>query len=167
MDAKQIWNNQVVEIAEIWEVKGALTTSEMQKLVLAEIKQFDEDSFNDVSLKTRTQWMFIVTGLIEKLTPRQFCQIIPIEKDFRGHKYGCRDYFSAKKFIEDEIGWDSKIPNGFQFLMEFWSDDVFDLSAWMMTVVSDNQQRWSGKSTFEIFAEKKGIKLHTLSDFMN
>lgn len=167
MNAKQIWNNQVVEIAEIWEEKGALTTSEMQKLVLAEIKQFDEDSFNDVSLKTRTQWMFIVTGLIEKLTPRQFCQIIPIKKDFRGHKYGCRDYFYTRDWIEKSIGWDNKIPNGFQFFMEFWSDNVFDLSAWMMTVVSDNQRRWSGKSTFETFAEKKGIKLHTLSDFIN
>lgn len=62
-------------------------------------------------------------------------------------------------------GWNNKIPDGFQFLMEYLADEIFDLSIWMTTVISDLQRRQSGKSLFEKFAEDNGIKLHTLGEF--
>ncbi|MFT9050045.1 hypothetical protein [Liquorilactobacillus nagelii] len=154
----QIWSDSSVKIADIWKKKGFLTTEETQKLILDSIKGFDEDAYDSLSLKVKTDWMFGLIGLIEQLTPREFYQIMPIKKDFIGHKLGRKDYFYTKKWIEKNIGWDNKIPDGFQFLMEFWADDVFNLSAWMMTVVSDNQRRKSGKSLFEKFAEENGIR---------
>lgn len=161
----QIWSDSSVKIVNLWEKKGFLSTDETQKLVLDSIKGFDEDAYDGLSLKIKTDWMFGMTDLIEQLTPKQFCQIIPIKKDFNGHKFGFKDYFYTKDWIEKNIGWNNKIPNGFQFLMEFWADDIFNLSSWMMTVVSDNQCRQSGKSLFEKFAEENGIKLHTLGEF--
>ncbi|KRN31132.1 hypothetical protein [Liquorilactobacillus mali] len=161
----QIWRDSSVKIADIWKKKGFLTTEETQKLLLASLKSFDEDDFDNLSLKFRTSYMFTITDLIEQLTPKQFCQIIPIKKDFSGHKWGCKDYFYTRDWIEKNIGWDSKIPDGFQFLMEYWADDIFNLSSWMMTVISDNQRRQSGKSLFKKFAEENGIKFHTLEEF--
>lgn len=162
---ERIWSSQTVKFADVWKKKGFLTTEETQKLLLASIKSFDEDSLNNLSLKNRSSYVFTITGLIEQLTPKQFYQIIPIKKDFNGHKWGFKDYFYTKEWIEKNIGWNSKIPNGFQFLMEYWSDEVFELSIWMMTVISDFQQRQSGKPLFEKFAEENGIKLHTLGEF--
>ncbi|MCI1921765.1 MAG: hypothetical protein LKJ22_07535 [Liquorilactobacillus nagelii] len=154
----QIWSDSSVKISNVWEKKGFLSTDETKKLILDSVKGFDEDAYDDLSLKTKTNWMFGLIGLIEQLTPKQFCQIIPIKKDFNGHKFGCKDYFYTKDWIEKNIGWNSKIPDGFQFLMEFWADDIFNLSVWMTTVVSDNQRRQSGKSLFEKFAEENGIR---------
>ncbi|MFT8557905.1 hypothetical protein [Liquorilactobacillus hordei] len=144
----------------------AFEIEDVKKLLFAEIKQFDYEFQQKLSLKKRQKYMFEFTNLIELLTPKEFSQVIPIKKDFKGYKTEIRDYFSTVEFIES-IGWNNKIKNGFEFLMNYWADETFLLSVFMMETVSDFKQRESGKPIFQTFLEEQGIELHTPDDFKN
>lgn len=142
----------------------AYEISEVQQATFCLIKGFDYSNMSKESLKERQEYLETLTNCIQCLTPKEFIQVIPIKKDFKGCKTETRDYFSTIEFIE-AIGWDKKIPNGFEFLINYWADEVFMLSVWAMEVVSDFQQRQTGKSIMERFCEDQGIKLRTIDDF--
>ncbi|MFT8425743.1 MAG: hypothetical protein ABF630_09800 [Liquorilactobacillus sp.] len=156
---EEIWTDRVIKIAKCWKKTGKLSTNERQKLLLALYKSFDLEVYQKMSLRWRETAMFMFNDLIEGLTPRQFYQVIPIRKQFDGKKYEVRDYFTAREFIEKKIGWDNKIPNGFEFLMNYWDRKINLIAVWAMDVVNDSRQRKSGKSIFEEFARENGIHL--------
>lgn len=58
------------------------------------------------SWEDRKTWLECVNCLTGCLTPSLFNQIFPIKKDYNGQKWGIKDYFSTKNYIEEEIGWD-------------------------------------------------------------
>lgn len=161
---EEIWTDKAIKIAKCWEKTGKLSTDERQKLLLALYKSFDLESYQEMSLRWRETMMFMFNDLIEGLTPRQFYQAIPIRKQFDEKKYEVRDYFTAREFIEKKIGWDNKIPNGFEFLMNYWDWKINLIAVWSMDVVSDSRQRQSGKSIFEEFARENGIHLISTND---
>lgn len=156
---EEIWTDRVIKIAKCWKKTGKLSTNERQKMLLALYKSFDLEVYQKMSLRWRETAMFMFNDLIEGLTPRQFYQAIPIRKQFDGEKYEVRDYFTAREFIEKKIGWDNKIPNGFEFLMNYWDRKINLIAVWAMDVVNDSRQRKSGKSIFEEFARENGIHL--------
>lgn len=37
--------------------------------------------------------------IIAKLTPNEFMNMFPVEKDFKGYKYGIKDYYSSMEYV--------------------------------------------------------------------
>ena len=126
---------------------------ELRKLIFNEIMTNASD-IKDKSLKNRQTYAITFCDLIQKLTPREFTKIIPIRKDFNGYKTSTKDYFTTVDFI-DEIGWDNKIPNGFEFLMNYYQLDVLVFAVGLMDIVSDSRQRQTGKPLIQEFFEKE------------
>lgn len=114
------------------------------------------------SWKDRKTWLECVDCLTGCLTPSLFNQIFPIKKDYNGQKWGIKDYFSTKNYIEEEIGWDNQIKNGLEFLYEYDNDDVLQASIATMEVINSISQRQTGESVFERFAKENGIQMYTV-----
>lgn len=114
------------------------------------------------SWKDRKTWLECVNCLTGCLTPSLFNQIFPIKKDYNGQKWGIKDYFSTKNYIEEEIGWDNQIKNGLEFLYEYDNDDVLQASLVTMDVINSISRRQTGESVFERFAKENGIQLYTV-----
>lgn len=116
------------------------------------------------SWKDRKTWLECVNCLTGYLTPSLFNQIFPIKKDYNGQKWGIKDYFSTKNYIEEEIGWDNQIKNGLEFLYEYDNDDVLQASLVTMDVINSISRRQTGESVFERFAKENGIQLYTVDN---
>lgn len=114
------------------------------------------------SWEDRKTWLECVDCLTGCLTPSLFNQIFPIKKDYNGQKWGIKDYFSTKNYIEEEIGWDNQIKNGLEFLYEYDNDDVLKASLVTMDVINSISQRQTGESVFERFAKENGIQMYTV-----
>lgn len=139
-----------LEIMDKYNDFKEMTKDELRQIIFNEITTNASRIY--ASLKKRTTYLFTISDLIEKFTPKEFTQIIPIQKDFNGAKTEVRDYFSTIEFIKS-IGWDNKIPNGFEFLMNYWNMDVLVYTVNLMTTISDYQQRQTGKSIMQTFLE--------------
>lgn len=126
--------------------------NELKQLIFDEIMTNASDIKNK-SLKNRQTYAITFCDLVQKFTPREFTEIIPIRKDFNGYKNSTKDYFTTVKFI-NEIGWDNRIPNGFEFLMNYYQLDVLVFVVGLMGIVSDSKQRQTGKSIIQEFLEK-------------
>lgn len=116
------------------------------------------------SWEDRKTWLECVNCLTGCLTPSLFNQIFPIKKDYNGQKWGIKDYFSTKNYIEEEIGWDNQIKNGLEFLYEYDNDDVLQASLVTMDVINSISRRQTGESVFERFAKENGIQLYTVDN---
>lgn len=114
------------------------------------------------SWEDRKTWLECVNCLTGCLTPSLFNQIFPIKKDYNGQKWGIKDYFSTKNYIEEEIGWNNQIKNGLEFLYEYDNDDVLQASLVTMDVINSISRRQTGESVFERFAKENGIQMYTV-----
>lgn len=98
--------------------------------------------------------------LIEKMTPRQFINVFPIDKDYDGIKYDCKDYFYTIKKCNDH-GLDNPITDAFDFLWDYWNRETSRFVINYMAVMSDIRKKETGKSILEEFATERGIKTYT------
>lgn len=70
-----------------------------------DIKTFDYDY---EALVGTFRTISSINSIMGTLTPRELLMVFPIAKDYDGEKYGFKDYFYTKKFIE-EFGMDKVI----------------------------------------------------------
>ncbi|WP_144518108.1 hypothetical protein [Bacillus thuringiensis] len=75
-----------------------------------------------------TKARFLLMGhmqeIIGRITPREFMTIFPIAKEYKGKKYGMKDYFSTMRSMK-EMGMDTRIGENVQkFLWSYhnWED---------------------------------------------
>lgn len=132
-----------------------------KQFVFYGIKRFGfrrEKSDRSKNLQAKFLMMDTITSAIERFTPREFMQIFPIKKDFEGHKYECKDYFSTMEHIE-KIGIDNLIPNGFEFLLEYWNDDTHRFLMNMLNVMDDIRYQQGKVSMLEEFLSNEGFEL--------
>lgn len=147
-------NDQNLKIIHSHKNMTELSKDELKKLIFGEIVQCKAGG--DVSLKNRQLYMEMTCHMIEQLTPKEFSQIFPITKEFKNWKFGIRDYFDTVEFIE-KIGWDKKIPDAFEFMMNYWNTEVLEYTIKIMDIVSDSRQRQTGKSVMQEFLEQEGV----------
>lgn len=103
-----------------------------KQISLLGVKYFNASRSTDKSQELLDAQLLLyhyIQTFMSQLTPREFMQIFPIEKDYDGDKSGCKDYFYTIKFIES-IGFDAPIgmeKSLFRFLWEYhnWEIGVF------------------------------------------
>lgn len=102
-----------------------------------------------------------IKGIASALTPKEVMNMFPIEKDFKGHKWGTKDYFYTMNYIKtldlnEPIGED----NILYFLWEYtnWEVTTFNLSIMNCT---DTMRRYEGKKPIiQEFLIENGVKMY-------
>lgn len=96
------------------------------------------------------------------LTPAEFMNLFPLKKEYDGAKYGVKDYFTAREYI-DKLDQDKPIGEGIDsFLWEYWNTDITMFNVRCMAALSDLMRAETGQSLGEAFAEKFGIKTYEM-----
>ena len=123
-----------------------------------EMIKYVSPTIDKQSWEWQKEWLFTLVDLIEELTPRQFEQIFPIKKYFKGYKYGERDYFNVVNWIDEYIGQDNKIPNGIEFLFEYRNDVADEAAINAMMIINKFHRRQNRKGLIEAFWEAQESK---------
>lgn len=97
-------------------------------------------------------------ALIGSMEPRRFVRIFPVEKTYRGRRYGIKDYFFTLKMIE-EHGWDRPIGNAAEFLWDYVNGDVTEFLVSHLERISAIRQLQGQPGILEEWAREKGIRM--------
>lgn len=92
----------------------------------------------------------IFIGMIGILTPREFMNMFPIDKNYDGEKYCIKDYFSTMKMIKEygidnEIGYESTLG----FLFDYVNSDVNDFMVQVIEALDSEAKKNGGESIWE------------------
>lgn len=103
--------------------------------------------------------------LIGTLTPREFVEIFPIEKNYDGDRTGTKDYFYTIKSIESH-GWDKLITENedgaFGFLWDYTNWDISHFAVEYMSCMSDMRRIQGKPGIMEQWADDNNIPTYTM-----
>lgn len=146
------------------------TLDVQKKLALYHVKYLPNTKDNSLLSKEELENKFRVFDLIHlylsRFTPREFMQYFPIEKKYKGKKYGTKDYFSTINYLmqlnlDEQIG-ENRIDH---FLWEYMNWDIADFETERFCTASDLRVARGGKDIMEEWCEKEGIPtLSVLTD---
>ncbi len=111
--------------------------------------------------ETDFQFVSIVKDLMSLLTPIEFMQVFPIDKDYKGNKWGLKDYFYTRDYIN---GLEQDKPIGeeiLKFLWEYQNKDITNFSVSSMEAMSNLRKLDGLPSLAEEFADAMGLKTYT------
>jgi len=104
---------------------------------------------------------------IAQMTPKQFLNIFPIRKFYKGSKYSTKDYYTTKKMLS-KVDMNSPIGDKvIDFLWDYANDDIEEFLVRYMVTVS-KLRRFEGKpSLAEEMAKELGLKTYRLYQSSN
>lgn len=94
---------------------------------------------------------------MQKMTPYEFMQIFPVDKQYGGEKSGIKDYFSVIKTI-NSYGINRKIENPEQFLMEYMNSDTDKFIIGVLNCASRMYRGYTGHSMMMDGMESCGME---------
>ena len=112
--------------------------------------------------ETNFQYISIIKDLMALLAPIEFMRIFPIDKDFRGNKWGWKDYFYTRDYIN---GLEQSNPIGkeiLNFLWEYQNKDITEFNICSMEALSNLLKLDGLPSLAEEFAYEMGLKTYTM-----
>lgn len=118
------------------------------------------------SITKMFQFIVFINEIIGMLTPSEFVNIFPISKEYRGHKWGVKDYFYTRRYI-DSLEVDKPIGAGDKVLLFLWEYCNWDITEFVvesMSCISDFN-RYQGEPTLaQGFAEAMGVNLYAMHE---
>nr|DAT54052.1 MAG TPA: hypothetical protein [Caudoviricetes sp.] len=105
-----------------------------------------------------------VKALMSVLTPKEFTNMFPIEKDYDGDKYQMKDYFYTRDYIS-KLDSNRPIGNDERILEFLWEYHNWDISFFVIasTRCISDYNRLHGEPTFmDDFAETMGLDTYTV-----
>lgn len=104
----------------------------------------------------------MIKDLMGLVTPEEFMNIFPIEKDFKGHKWETKDYFYTVDYISSLDIYQPIGEDVLEFLWEYHNMEVRRFNVALMRYM-DDLRRLEGKPSFaEEWADMNGINTYTL-----
>lgn len=104
-------------------------------------------------------WVSMLDETIKQLTPLQFAQVFPITKEYKGHTWGSKDYYTVTDWIGENVGWNNKIPNGIEFLLEYLNINVQLTAVRIMNILDKFHQRQTGSDSLIDFLKSQGVHI--------
>lgn len=108
------------------------------------------------------QYVEIIKSFMGSLTPGEFENLFPIKKDYKGHKYECKDYFYTRDYIEN---LDQDKPIGEEITMFLWEYTNLEISMFTVNCMSymSSLRKLAGEpSLMEEWAGIMGVKTYTM-----
>lgn len=108
------------------------------------------------------QFAELIKSFMSLLTPKEFINIFPINKDFKGHKWQAKDYFYTRNYIETleqskPIG--EKITD---FLWEYTNIETETFLARLFSIADDIRHFDGYPGMMEEFLNDNGVKTYTM-----
>lgn len=124
--------------------------------------------FNPLTTEADFGYFEAVLSAIGALTPRELMQVFPIDKEYDGHKWECKDYYSTVEVLR-EFGMNRPIDEAegqaFGFLWDYVNMDTRMFAVRFMSVLSDvSQLKGDGDPTVKFF-ERQGIEVKRSDNF--
>ena len=102
-------------------------------------------------------------GSIGRIRLGNLIKIFPVEKNYDGDKWGCKDYFFTmdvlkKKGLDNAVGRDSV----FDLMWDYDNRDLREVTVFYMSCMSAMYKQQTGVSMAEKFCEDNGIGTYTM-----
>ena len=104
-------------------------------------------------------WVSMLDETLKQLTPLQFAQVFPITKEYKGHTWGSKDYYTVTDWIGENVGWNNKIPDGIEFLLEYLNINVQLTAVRIMNILGKFHQRQTGSDLLIDFLKSQGAHI--------
>lgn len=115
-----------------------------------------------LQLHVLLQDAFDIQFVLSQLTPRQFETLFPIIKDYNGHKFECKDYWTTKEYLST-LDPDVPIRGDIdEFLWNYYNNDIIGFSIKMYLCVDRLKKLNGEKSMMEEFADMFGLPTYTV-----
>ncbi len=96
------WNALIAVIKNALE-KPNYTRDDIKKMVFYGIKYTNTQRVADMHMLEEAEdfheFVMAVSDFIGFLTPNEFMNVFPVAKEYDGHKYGCKDYFYTRDYL--------------------------------------------------------------------
>lgn len=104
------------------------------------------------------QIISVLKDLIKQLTPNEFMNIFPVEKDFKGYKYEMKDYYSSMEYV-NTLDLNKPIgDNTLMLLAEYMNKDIHRFFVKSVISLSDLRQHEGHIDMFEEFMASQGME---------
>jgi|SRR5690625_762095 len=108
------------------------------------------------------QLVSAIKAVMQTLTPSEFMNVFPIEKDFKGYKYEMKDYFYTIDYIS-KLDQDKPIGEEItEFLWEYSNEEINAFTLASIGLLSDIREFEGHKSIAEEWAEMNGVKMRRM-----
>ena len=104
-------------------------------------------------------WVSMLDETLKQLTPLQFAQVFPITKEYKAHTLGSKDYYTVTDWIGENIGWNNKISDGIEFLLEYLNINVQLTAVRIMNILGKFHQRQTGSDLLIDFLKSQGAHI--------
>lgn len=111
------------------------------------------------------QLMDAIFAVCGYLTLRNFVTTFPIEKDFDGEKWECKDYFYTMEVL-NEMNWDKPIgrDNISELLWDYQNHELRHAYVEYTSAMSDIYRSQTGKGIAEMWLEDMGVGTYTANN---
>lgn len=136
--------------------------SELKKAVYGFVRSLNMVDCGDADSKYKIYESIL--GIMGAMTPSEFMETFPVTKDFDGHKYGAKDYFSVMEGIKSQYPLDKPImfdgddahETMFMFLMNYSNAHTDELTISIMMNIGDMHKRETGRDMLDDFMLSQG-----------
>lgn len=102
-------------------------------------------------------------GIIGRIKLNNLIKVFPIDKEYDGDKYGCKDYFFTmnalkEKGLDNAVGCDEV----FDLMWDYENRDLREVTVFYMSCMSAMYERQTGVGIAEKFCEDNGIGTYTM-----
>lgn len=102
-------------------------------------------------------------GIIGRIKLKNLIKIFPIDKDYDGAKWECKDYFFTMDVLREK-GLDNAIgrDNVFDLMWDYMNSELRELTVFYMSCMSAMYQRQTGVSFMDKFCEDNNIDSYSV-----
>lgn len=137
----------------------------VKKLLFLGIKKInakpDKKHFTRQEIEFDFQEIELILACIGLLTPVEFMQIFPIDKDYKGHKWQSKDYFYTRDYIQKLPQNEAIGENVQHFLWEYMNTTISIFIVQLMESINNLRKLDGLPSLAEEWATKNSIKTYT------
>lgn len=127
---------------------------------------FENQVLNYDELMEEFSFVNLMYQIMGHLTLNQIKGIFPLDKEYDGAKWQCKDYFYAVEHLKG-INPDDLLCHQFSDMEDFtwvyWNRDIFELDAVMIDIASDIRRFEGEKGIVEEWMQKQGVESYTIS----
>lgn len=141
---------------------GQDTLPIIKKAIFYGVKMINtmKDEILDEDLIYNFKLINSIIDMMSTITPKEFINIFPIKKDYKGYKFDIKDYFYTIDYLKT-IDLDTPIGDKIlDFLWEYVNDDIHEFVVKMLLTMSHLRQMEGKPSIMEEFADMMGIKTY-------
>jgi hypothetical protein len=163
----RMFSNSVTEGSKKFGELESFNKDSLKKIVFSGMKMInfiDKENRSYDNLIGLFNIIDLIKNCIRKLTPKEFQEVFPIEKEFKGERNESKDYFYTKKHIQAR-GENSLIGDEIDmFLWEYHNWEICEFVVEELSIMSAIRRFEGHKGLMEEFLEEQGVTTYTMHE---